>query len=62
MDKSTLNRAELRMIMNALVNEKASIKRMMDDLSRKGFGIGDQNVAMQERMHEIDNLISKLSA
>lgn len=61
MDKDALNRAELRMILNALVNERTSIKRMMDDLARKGFSSGNQNIAMQTRMHEIESLMLKLS-
>lgn len=55
-----LNKTELNMILMSLKTEQRELNRLMQDLERKGFHNGNQNVEIQTRMHELNDLIRKL--
>lgn len=51
-----LNRREANLIMEALKTEIRTINNMMQELERRGFHNGNQNVIMQKRMVELNDL------
>lgn len=55
-----LNQREADLIINALKTEQRTLHNLMNELERRGFSNGNQNVEMQTRMHELNDLIRKL--
>lgn len=55
-----LNRRETDLIINALKTEQRTLHNLMNELERRGFANGNQNVDIQTRMHELNDLIRKL--
>lgn len=55
-----LNRAEYEMILSSLKAEGRALKRIIDDLEHRNLHDGNQNVKIQMRMHEINDLAIKI--
>lgn len=55
-----LSNNEIEMILTGLKTEQRTLHNLMNDLERKGFHNGNQNVEIQTRMHELNDLIRKL--
>ncbi len=55
-----LTTREIEMILIALKGEQRTLHNLMNDLERRNLHNGNQNVSIQERMHEINDLINKI--
>lgn len=56
-----LNRAEYEMILAALRAEGRALRQMMNDLEHRNLHDGNQNVKIQTRMHEVNDLVKKIN-
>lgn len=57
-----LSQRDYQLILQSLFAEERNLKSFMDELARRGLHIGNQQVAIQQRMYEVRDLIEKIQA